>query len=77
MSKVDLKQIAKEGIVRGIFWAIGVTIGFAVVSIVLLFIVSPFMRLPVIGQFIADIVYETELNLQNRSPQQQNLQLSK
>lgn len=75
MPKSDLKQIAKEGIVRGIFWAVGVTIGFAFVSIVLLFVVSPFMRLPVIGQFIADIVYETQLNLQQRSPQTPSLKI--
>ena len=59
---------ARKNIWNGFFWAIGVTLGFAFVSVIAILILSPFKKIPVIGQFVADVVYETQVNLGKRTP---------
>lgn len=49
-------------------WAFGATIGFAIVSTVLVFVLRQAGGLPLVGSFIATIVDATIDQLINRSP---------
>lgn len=64
-----LFEKAQEHVFNGFFWAVGVTLGFAFVSVIALLILSPVRKLPLIGEFVADVVYETQVALGNRTPQ--------
>lgn len=66
MSKRSFKEIAKENILSGIFWSFGVTIGFVIISTIVVAILSRLDTLPIIGNFIASIVKQTQYTLQNR-----------
>ena len=68
MSKKIFEQL-KDGFFRGIGWAVGVSLGFAFVSTVLLFVLSRIDTLPVIGNFVASVVEATVKSLAVRSPQ--------
>lgn len=59
MTKKEILQSAKQNIVNGIFWSIGVSIGFAIVTTLLVFVFSRLEALPVIGNFVASIVEAT------------------
>lgn len=59
MTKKQIVEYAKEGILKGVFWSIGVSIGFAIVSVLLAFLAANIITLPVIGNAIADIVRVT------------------
>ncbi len=59
MTKKEFWTYAKEGMVKGIFWSIGVSIGFAIVTTVLVFVLSQAETLPIIGSAIASIVEAT------------------
>ena len=59
MTLKELARHAKEGVVKGFFWSIGVTIGFAVVTSLLVFVLSRAEALPFIGQAIASVVQAT------------------
>ena len=63
-----IKRFIREGIVKGFFWAIGVTLGFAFVSFVIVTVFSKAGGLPVIGDFIANIVEATQSSLTTRTP---------
>lgn len=66
--KINYLRLLKRGIVRGMGWAFGATIGFAIVSTVLVFVLRKAGGLPLVGSFIATIVDATIDQLVNRSP---------
>lgn len=66
MTKKEFFTYAKEGIVKGIFWSIGVSIGFALVTTLLVFVLSQAETLPVIGSAIASVVRATLESLGSR-----------
>jgi len=51
--------LAREGVVGGIFWSIGVTLGFAIVTLILAFLATNLITVPLIGNAIASIVRAT------------------
>lgn len=61
-------ELFKEGFIAGLGWAAGVTIGFVVVSSLVVFILNQLGGIPFIGGWIAEIVDETEQQLLRRSP---------
>ncbi|QQS39564.1 hypothetical protein IPM62_03045 [Candidatus Woesebacteria bacterium] len=65
MSSLDL---FRQGIFAGIGWALGVTIGFVMISMVLVFVVRSLGGMPIIGNWIALIVEETQKQLSVRTP---------
>ena len=58
----------KDGIFIGIGWAIGVTIGFVIISTILLFALRGLGGLPLVGRFFASIVEATQEQLIRRTP---------
>lgn len=54
----DKKEIAKRNIIAGIFRGIGIGIGVTVISAIIIYFLQKLMRLnlPIIGEFIHDIV---------------------
>ena len=56
----------KDGLLRGIGWAFGVTIGFALISTILVATLGPLGGIPLIGDKIADIVQATQISLEKR-----------
>lgn len=66
MTKKEFFKTAKTALVNGIFWAMGATLGFAIVSTILIAILSRVNTLPVIGDFVADVVEQTEKSLEGR-----------
>ncbi len=70
MIKTARKKVGdfKEGLFHGIGWAFGVTIGFVLVSTILVFVLDLLGGLPLIGDGIASIVQETQQSLLKRSP---------
>lgn len=58
----------KQGLVSGIGWAFGVTIGFVLISTFLVFIVGRVGGLPLIGDWLASIVEATLDQLSLRTP---------
>lgn len=63
----EYMTLFKDGIIRGIGWSIGVTIGFAIVSTILLTVIQFGGGLPIIGNTIAAIVEATQISLSLRS----------
>lgn len=59
MNKKSFWELAREGIVGGIFWSIGVTLGFAIVTLILAFLTANLITVPLIGNAIATIVRAT------------------
>jgi hypothetical protein len=64
----SIAQLLKEGFFRGISWAFGVTIGFVLVSTILVIILQNTGGLPLIGGWIADVVEATQEQLVKRTP---------
>ena len=60
-------SLLKQGIVAGIGWAFGVTIGFVLVSTILVVVLQQLGGLPFIGDFIADVVENTQEQLLKRT----------
>jgi phage shock protein PspC (stress-responsive transcriptional regulator) len=58
----------KEGFIGGLGWSFGVTIGFVVISTIVVAILNALGGLPIIGSFIAAIVRETQNQLLRRTP---------
>lgn len=56
----------KEGFYRGLGWSFGVTVGLVFISTVGIMLLQQLGGLPIIGQFIADIVEATNKALQFR-----------
>jgi hypothetical protein len=61
-------QFFKEGVIRGIGWAFGVTIGFVIISTILVLVLRSLGGLPVIGGWVASIVEATLSQLARRTP---------
>jgi hypothetical protein len=64
-------ELFKEGLYSGIGWSVGVTLGFAAVSTVIVFVLGNLGGLPIVGGFLADIVDATTAQLQVKTPQTQ------
>ena len=64
---VHYKELLKEGIIAGIGWSLGVTIGFVFVSTVLVFTLKQLGGIPFVGGFIANVVEETQNQLLKRT----------
>jgi len=58
----------KEGLIKGIGWAFGVTIGFVIISTILVLILRALGGLPVVGGWFASIVEATMEQLTKRTP---------
>ncbi len=65
---IPYNELLKEGFIAGIGWAFGVTIGFVLVSTILVLVFRTLGGLPLIGSWIADIVQETQIQLLKRTP---------
>jgi len=70
MTKAAKRKVKefKEGLAHGIGWAFGVTIGFVLVSTLMVLILNTLGGLPLVGEGIASIVHETQQALLKRSP---------
>lgn len=72
MEKSKKVSYFKKGIITGIGSAIGLTIGFALVSTLLAFFLKSIGGVPLVGGWIADIVESTQESLVTRSPKLSN-----
>ena len=50
------KQIFVNNLIGGMAWAIGATIGLALIAVILTLILKNISLIPVIGNFVADII---------------------
>jgi len=64
---IPYNELLKEGFMAGLGWAFGVTIGFVLISTIIVAILNVLGGLPIVGHFIANIVEETQIQLQNRT----------
>jgi hypothetical protein len=64
----SVKHLFRQGFYSGIGWAIGVTLGFALISTIIVALFSRLGGLPLIGSWIASIVSATTEQLSNRTP---------
>lgn len=63
--KTNLEKV-KDGFFRGLGTALGLTVGFALVSTIIINIIKVGGGLPLVGSFFASIVTETQNSLQIR-----------
>jgi hypothetical protein len=68
LKKIPYNELLKEGFFAGVGWAFGVTVGFVVISTLIVFVLNYLGGLPLIGSWIADIVEETQNQLMRRTP---------
>jgi hypothetical protein len=68
MEKSSIKYLLRDGFIRGIGWAFGVTIGFVVISSLLVVVFNSLGGTPLMGSWIASIVEATQKQLMKRSP---------
>lgn len=64
----NIKELLKSGFYSGLGWAVGATIGFAIISTILIFILQKAGGIPLVGSWIATIVDATLRQLVERSP---------
>jgi len=64
----DKKTMFLRGIVAGVGWAFGVTVGFVIISTILVFLLNNAGGLPLIGDWIASVVESTIEQLSKRAP---------
>ena len=62
------KKLFRDGLVSGIGWAFGVTIGFVLISTLLVLLLQKLGGLPLVGDWIASIVEATQDQLIKRTP---------
>jgi hypothetical protein len=62
------RELFKRGFYSGIGWALGATIGFAIISTILVFILNRIGATPILGGWIARIVESTLQQLSVRTP---------
>lgn len=67
LAKEEVKKLIRSGFYSGIGWSAGVTIGFALISTILVFLLGRLGGVPLIGGFFANIVEETQGQLSTRS----------
>jgi hypothetical protein len=65
---IPYNELLKEGFFAGIGWAFGVTVGFVLISTIIVFVLRQLGGLPLIGAWIAAIVEETQAQLMQRTP---------
>jgi len=65
---IPYNELLKEGFFAGIGWAFGVTLGFVLISTIIVFVLRQLGGLPLIGAWIASIVEETQTQLLRRTP---------
>ena len=68
LAETSYWRLFKKNVWSGFAWAIGVTVGFAFISTVVVLILGMLGGVPLIGGFIATIVEATNSALLNRSP---------
>jgi hypothetical protein len=66
--KRSKRETFKTGIVGGLGWAFGVTIGFAIISVLIIVLVDRTSVTPVIGDFVTSVVEYTQQQLETRNP---------
>lgn len=64
---IPYNELIKEGFFAGIGWAFGVTVGFVIISSLLVTMLKFLGGLPFIGSLIANIVEETQIQLLKRN----------
>lgn len=65
---IPYNELLKEGFFAGLGWAVGVTIGFVILSTILVVFLKFLGGLPLIGSWIASIVEVTQEQLLRRTP---------
>lgn len=65
---VSKRELIKRGFYSGVGWAFGVTVGFVIVSSVLVILLGQVGGIPLIGGWIAGIVDATLNQLSQRTP---------
>ena len=65
---IPYNELLKEGFFAGLGWAIGVTIGFVILSTILVMFLKFLGGLPLIGSWVASIVEATQEQLIRRTP---------
>lgn len=68
MARETLLQKLKDGFIRGIGWSFGATIGFAIISTLLVILLRSLGGVPLVGTWVADVVQATNQELLQRSP---------
>lgn len=61
-------HLLRDGFFRGLGWAFGVTIGFVLISSIVVSLLNAAGGLPLVGSWIADIVETTQFQLTKRTP---------
>ncbi len=62
----SIKGLFKDGFISGFGWSFGVTVGFVVISIVVVNALKLLGGLPVVGGFIANVVDATQAQLERK-----------
>lgn len=65
---IPYNELLKEGFFAGVGWAFGVTVGFVLISTIVVFVLRQLGGLPLVGVWIASIVEETQSQLLRRTP---------
>ena len=60
------KQRFLHGVLGGIGWGIGLTLGTAAIIVIVSFFASKIDFVPILGQFFADVINESQQNLRTR-----------
>ena len=60
------RQKFLHGVLAGLGWGIGVTVGTALFLVLIGFIVSKIDFVPVLGKFLADVIKASETNLTSK-----------
>jgi hypothetical protein len=64
----EIRKLIKNGFYTGLGWAAGVTIGFALVSTIVVVVLNRLGGIPIVGGFLAEIVSATTDQLSGRTP---------
>jgi hypothetical protein len=65
---VSVIELLKRGFFSGIGWAFGATVGFVIISTILIYLLGKAGGLPLVGNFLASIVQSTLEQLATRTP---------
>ena len=65
--KTSKKILFRSGLISGLGWAFGVTIGFALVATILIVLMNKATTLPWVGDTLADVIEVTQEQLLKRS----------